>query len=199
MAQITLGGTPVNTVGNLPQTGRPAPDFLLTKPDLSDITLNDVKGKLVVMNIFPSIDTPVCSMSVRKFNDRITQVPNTLLLATSLDLPFAHQRFCETEGIKNVVSASELRSRDFGNTYGLRLIDGPMAGLLARAVIVIDEAGIVRYTQLVPEIGEEPDYDAVFAALADIQANTDYCLQSDTAEQARPSGTDDPCDDGRAG
>lgn len=200
MAQITLGGKPVNTVGDLPRIGEKAPDFRLTKADLSDITLNDVAGKRVVMNIFPSIDTSVCSMSVRKFNDRISQYPDTVLLAVSLDLPFAHQRFCETEGIKNVVSASELRNREFGNAYGLRIIDGPMEGLLSRAVIILDGAGIVRYTQQVPEIGEEPDYDAVFAALGDLQAGTDYCLQSETAEHARPAAaTDEPCDDGRSG
>ncbi len=199
MAQITVGGNPVNTCGDLPRTGVPAPDFLLTKPDLTDITVNDVKGKIVVMNIFPSIDTPVCSMSVRKFNDSITRFPNTLLLAISLDLPFAHQRFCETEGIKNVISASELRHREFGNLYGLRMTEGPLAGLLARAVIILDEGGTVRYTQLVPEIKEEPDYEAVFAFLGEIQADTDYCRQSETPEQVRHDHPDEPCDDGRGG
>jgi len=170
MAQITLKGDAVNTSGDLPEEGSKAPDFLLTRPDLSDFSLADVAGKIVVMNIFPSIDTPVCSLSVRTFNSRITAFPNTVLLAVSLDLPFAHQRFCETEGIENVVSASELRNRDFGDAYGLQMTDSPLAGLLARAVIVLDESGIVRYTQLVPEIVQEPDYEAVFDVLKNSMA-----------------------------
>ncbi len=199
MARITLKDNPVNTCGNLPEVGTKAPDFLLTRVDLSDFSLADMAGKMVIMNIFPSIDTSVCALSVRTFNKQIVEFPNTVLLAVSLDLPFAHQRFCETAGIENVVSASELRNRNFGDAYGLRMIDGPLAGLLARAVIVLDETGTVRYTQLVPEIAQEPDYNAVFGALKNAMAETDACLQSETAEQARAASTDEPCDDGRAG
>ena len=199
MAKITFKGTPVDTCGELPRVGSKAPDFLLTRPDLSDFSLADVSGRMVVMNIFPSIDTPVCSMSVRTFNSRITQFPNTVLLAISMDLPFAHKRFCETEGIENVISASELRDRSFGDAYGLRMTSGPLAGLLARAVIILDETGLVRYTQLVPEIAQEPDYDAVFAALKTAVAETDACRYTETPEHARGDLTNEPCDDGRAG
>ncbi len=199
MAQINLNGNPINTRGELPPAGTKAPDFLLTRSDLSDFSLADVAGKMVVMNIFPSIDTEVCSMSVRTFNSRITRFSNTVLLAISLDLPFAHKRFCETEGIENVVSASELRDRRFGDAYGLRITDGPLAGLLARAVIILDESGIVRYTQLVPEIVQEPDYEAVFSALKDAAAETDFCRYSETPEHVRGASPDEPCDDGRAG
>lgn len=199
MAKIALKDNPVNTCGDLPKTGTKAPDFLLTRVDLSDFSLADVAGKMAIMNIFPSIDTAVCALSVRNFNKMIVEFPNTILLAISLDLPFAHQRFCETAGIENVVSASELRNRKFGDAYGLRMVDGPLAGLLARAVIILDETGTVRYTQLVPEIAQEPDYEAVFAALKNAMAETDACLQSETAEQARASSSDEPCDDGRAG
>ena len=199
MAQIKLKGNPTHTCGELPKVGTKAPDFLLTRTDLSDFSLADVAGKMVLMNIFPSIDTSVCSMSVRTFNSRITQFPNTLLLAISLDLPFAHKRFCETEGIKNVISASVLRNRKFGDDYGLRITDGPLAGLLARAVIILDEAGIVRYTQLVPDIAQEPDYEAAFNALKTAATETDSCIHSETAEHARTSSKDEPCDDGRSG
>ena len=199
MAKIKLKGTGINTCGELPKIGSKAPDFVLTRTDLTDLSLADVAGRMVVMNIFPSIDTAVCSMSVRTFNSRITQFPNTVLLAVSLDLPFAHQRFCETEGIKNVIPASELRTRRFGDEYGLRIINGPMAGLLARAVIVLDEKGVVRYTQLVPEIVQEPDYEAVFTVLKKMSAETDSCRYSETPEQVRSTVMDEPCDDGRAG
>lgn len=199
MTQIKLKGKPVNTCGSLPKEGQKAPDFILTRTDLTDFSLADLTGKIVIMNIFPSIDTAVCSMSVRTFNSRIARFSNTILLAISLDLPFAHQRFCETEGIKNVVPASELRNRGFGEAYGLRMTDGPLAGLLARAVIILDETGIVRYTQLVPDIAQEPGYEAVFDALNNIMAKTKACLQTETAEHARPSSADEPCDDGRAG
>lgn len=199
MARITLKDNPVNTCGDLPAVGTKAPDFLLTRTDLTDFSLADLAGKMVIMNIFPSIDTAVCALSVRTFNKKIVEFPNTVLLAVSLDLPFAHQRFCETAGIENVVSASELRNRKFGDAYGLRMIDGPLAGLLARAVIIMDETGTVRYTQLVPEIAREPDYEEVFDALKKAMAETDACLQSETAEQARTSSSDEPCDDGRAG
>lgn len=166
MAEITLKGNKINTSGDLPAVGQDAPDFTLTQSDLSDITLSDYKGRRVVLNIFPSIDTPVCATSVRKFNAEINSQENAVAVCVSLDLPFAHSRFCGAEGLENVISATELRSRDFGSSYGVRIVDGPLAGLLARAVVVINEAGKVVYTQLVPEIAQEPDYESALKALA---------------------------------
>jgi thiol peroxidase len=145
--------------------GSSAPDFVLTKTDLSDVKLSDFRGKKVVLNVFPSIDTPVCAMSVRAFNARINQHPNAVVLCASRDLPFAHARFCGAEGLQNVISVSELRNREFGEAYGVRIAEGPLGGLFARAVVVIDERGKVIYRQLVPEIGQEPDYDQALAAL----------------------------------
>jgi len=165
MAQVTFKGKAVNTAGELPKIGSQAPDFLLTKTDLSDITLKDVAGKRVVLNIFPSVDTSVCAMSVRRFNAEISKVENAVVLCISRDLPFAHARFCGAEGLDNVVSVSELRNLDFGKSYGMRITDGPLAGLLARAVVILDVKGKVLYTQLVPEITEEPDYDAAMNIL----------------------------------
>ena len=165
MAQITLKGNPIHTSGELPKIGEPAPDFLLTDIHLQDKSLKDFAGKTLVLNIFPSIDTAVCSMTVRRFNQDIVKYENALALSISLDLPFAHARFCGAEGLNNVVSLSELRNRKFGNDYGVRIIDGPMAGLLARAVVVVDTGGKVIYTQLVPEIGQEPDYEKALAML----------------------------------
>ena len=165
MAQVTFKGKAVNTVGELPKIGSQAPDFLLTKTDLSDITLKDVAGKRVVLNIFPSVDTSVCAMSVRRFNAEISKVDNAVVLCISRDLPFAHARFCGAEGLDNVVSVSELRNLDFGKSYGMQIVDGPLAGLLARAVVILDVNGKVLYTQLVPEITEEPDYDAAMNIL----------------------------------
>lgn len=165
MKEIKLKGNPIHISGDLPASGSTAPDFVLTKTDMSDVSLKDFKGGKIVLNIFPSIDTPICAMSVRKFNGEASKLGNTVVLCVSEDLPFAHARFCGAEGIKNVVSVSDLRKRDFGKKYGLEIVDGPIAGLLARAVIVIDENGKVKYTQLVPEIAQEPDYEAVFQAL----------------------------------
>lgn len=165
MASITLKGNPIQTCGDLPKVGSLGADFKLTKTDLTDISLGDFAGKQVVLNIFPSIDTPVCAASVRYFNRDAAQRPNTAVLCVSLDLPFAHKRFCGAEGLDNVLSVSELRQRGFGEAYGVRIIDGPMAGLLARAVVVLDGSGRVTYTQLVPEIVQEPDYAAVLNAL----------------------------------
>ncbi|MFH1982106.1 MAG: thiol peroxidase [Pseudomonadota bacterium] len=165
MAQITLKGNPIHTSGDLPAVGAAAPDFNLTKTDLSDITLADLSGKKLVLNIFPSIDTPVCSVSVRRFNTEIEKHTDALVLSVSRDLPFAHARFCAAEGLKNVVSASILRDAGFGERYGVGIIDGPLAGLMARAVVVLDADGTVVHTQLVPEIGQEPDYAAALAAL----------------------------------
>lgn len=165
MAKITFKGSPINTIGELPKVGEEAPDFVLTKTDLTDISLQDVAGKKVVMNIFPSIDTPVCATSVRRFNTEINKYNNAMVLCISVDLPFAHARFCGAEGLNNVVSVSDLRNRDFGNRYGVRIIDGPLAGLLARSIVVLDEKGKVIYTQLVEDIAEEPDYEKALKVL----------------------------------
>lgn len=165
MARITLKGNPIHTNGDLPEVGATAPDFVLTRRDMSDVALKDYAGKKIVLNIFPSIDTPVCAMTVRRFNTEIDKFGNAVAICASMDLPFAHQRFCGAEGLENVISASELRNRDFGDRYGVRITDGPLAGLLARAVVVIDENGKVIYTQMVPEIAQEPDYEAALNAL----------------------------------
>jgi len=165
MAQITLKGNAINTCGNLPAVGSQAPDFTLTKVDLSDVSLKDFSGKKVVLNIFPSIDTPVCSASVRRFNADAEKMDNTVVLCISLDLPFAHKRFCGAEGLNDVISLTELRQRGFGEDYGVRISDGPMAGLLSRAVVILDGSGKVTYTQQVPEIVEEPNYEEALNAL----------------------------------
>ena len=165
MATTALGGNPVHTVGDLPSVGAPSPSFTLTKGDLSDVTPGDLDGKRVVLNIFPSIDTPTCATSVRRFNEIASSLDNTVVLCVSADLPFAQGRFCGSEGLSNVVTASTFRS-DFGTAYGLTLADGRLAGLLARAVVVLDEHGTVVHSQLVPEIAQEPDYDAAIAALS---------------------------------
>lgn len=165
MAEITLKGNPIHTVGDLPAVGAEAPDFVLTGKDLSDVKLSDMRGKKVVLNIFPSLDTEVCAASVRRFNSEAQGRENTAVICASLDLPFAHGRFCTTEGLENVVPASELRDRSFGDAYGVRIADGPLAGLLSRAVVVVDEAGKIVYTEQVPEIVEEPNYEAALKAL----------------------------------
>lgn len=165
MAQTKLGDNTVNTSGNLPEKGSKAPDFTLTGNDLKDITLEQFAGKKVVLNIFPSIDTGVCAASVREFNKRASDLKDTIVLCISKDLPFAMKRFCGAEGINNVITASDFRNRGFSKSYGVEMVDGTLAGLLARAVVVIDEQGKVKYTQLVPAIGQEPDYDAALAAL----------------------------------
>ncbi|MBI5089141.1 MAG: thiol peroxidase [Actinobacteria bacterium] len=163
MAQTALGGNPVHTVGELPSIGS-APSFTLTKDDLSEVTNADYAGKRVILNIFPSIDTPTCATSVRTFNQRAAALDNTVVLCVSADLPFAQKRFCGAEGIENVESASTFRS-DFGQSWGITLADGRLNGLLGRAVVVLDESGKVAYTELVPEIANEPDYDSAIAAL----------------------------------
>ena len=165
MTKITLKGNPVNTSGNLPAIGSQAADFKLTKQDLSDASLKDFLGKKVVLNIFPSIDTPTCATSVRTFNEKASQLPDTVVLCISLDLPFAQKRFCAAEGLTNVINLSEFRNKSFGGDYGVRIIDGPLAGLLSRAVIVLDEKGKVLYTEQVGEIANEPNYDAALNAL----------------------------------
>jgi thiol peroxidase len=166
MARITLKGSNIHTVGDLPQVGDIAPDFILTKRDLSDVGLADFSGKRVILNIFPSIDTPVCATSVRRFNAEINQLDNTVCLCISRDLPFAHDRYCGTSGLENIISLSELRDLAFGNNYGVRIVDGPLAGLLARAILVIGEDGKVIHGELVPEIAQEPNYNAALAMLA---------------------------------
>jgi thioredoxin-dependent peroxiredoxin len=166
MATITLKGNPVETIGELPKVNSQAPGFSLTRTDLSDATMADFKGKTIVMNIFPSIDTPVCAASVRRFNKEASEHPNTVVLCISGDLPFAHNRFCEIEGLKDVIPLSVFRSLEFGKAYGVTLTSGPIRGLLSRAVVIIDPAGKVIYTEQVPEIGVEPDYSAALRNLS---------------------------------
>jgi len=165
MATITLGGNPINTIGNLPIKGVKAPQFRLTRTDLSDITLGELVGKRVVLNIFPSLDTEICASSVRKFNAEVSGLKNTVVVCASRDLPFAHKRFCVAEGLENVISASELRDSHFGKDYGVRIIDGPLSGLDSRAVVVIDEEGTVVYSEQVPEIAQEPNYEEALKVL----------------------------------
>jgi thiol peroxidase len=167
MATITFKGTQVRTCGELPEIGKPSPDFCLTGVDLGDITLTSLEGRRVILNIFPSLDTPVCADSVTTFNGRASEPSDTTVLCVSMDLPFAHQRFCGTQGLARVVPASAFRSPDFGGDFGVRIEDGPLAGLLARAIVVLDENGTVVHTQLVPEITREPDYDLAIAIIRD--------------------------------
>lgn len=165
MKKVNFKKHPVTLSGTLPEIGKPAPSFELVKSDLAAITLEDLKGKTLVLNIFPSLDTSVCATSVRKFNQLAANMKDTLVLAISRDLPFAHSRFCTTEGIENVITLSDFRCTPFSKDYGLFMEDGPLKGLLARAVIIIDPEQIVRYVQLVPEITQEPDYDEVLRHL----------------------------------
>ena len=165
MATTAFKGNPVQTVGDLPAVGQQAPDFLLVGEGLSDVTRTDQAGKRVVLNIFPSLDTGVCAASVKKFNELAAGLDNTTVINVSADLPFAQARFCGAEGIENVAVGSGFRS-DFGETYGVKMVDGPLAGLYARSVVILDTDGNVTYTQLVDEITTEPDYDAAVAALA---------------------------------
>lgn len=165
MARITFKGNPLNTAGDLPKVGANAPDFTLTKSDLSDVSLKDLAGKKVVLNIFPSIDTPVCQASARKFNQEASNLTNTVVLCVSKDLPFALNRFCGAEGLKNVVPASELRDASFSQNYGVKIAEGPLKGLMSRAVVILDEKGSVKYTEQVPEIAQEPNYAAALSAL----------------------------------
>lgn len=166
MAQVTFKGNPVVTSGDLPVAGTQAPKFKLTSGDLSDIKLADYAGQTIVLNIFPSIDTPVCAASVRRFNEAAGAMADTKVLCISADLPFASGRFCTTEGLENVVSLSTFRSPEFGKYYGVGITDGPLRGLLARAVVIINGSGTILYTEQVAEITEEPDYDAALKALA---------------------------------
>jgi len=164
MATITLQGNPLETCGELPAVGSAAPAFTLTKTDLSDVTLQDFAGKTVILNIYPSVDTGVCAASTRKFNELASGKADVAVLCVSADLPFAHSRFCGAEGLDNVVSLSDFRNKDFGNAYGATITTGVLAGLLSRAIVVIKD-GNVTYTEQVPEIAQEPDYDAALAAV----------------------------------
>lgn len=165
MAKTQFKGEPVSLVGEFVKVGAKAPDFKLVKTDLSALTLDDLKGRNVILNIFPSLDTKVCGMSVRQFNSRAASLPDTVVVSVSKDLPFAHERFCTTNGIENVIPASDFRNLGFAEDYGVGMKDGALAGLLARAVVVIDKGGRVVYTELVPEITQEPDYDKAIDAL----------------------------------
>jgi thiol peroxidase len=166
MTAITLKGNTIHTAGSLPAVGSKAPDFKLTQSDLSDVSLKDFAGKKVVLNIFPSIDTGVCAMSVRKFNAEASELPGVVVVGVSKDLPFALKRFCGAEGIDKVVTTSALRDdASFGKDYGVTILDGGLAGLFSRAVVVVDEQGKVAYTEQVPEIGQEPDYEKALAAV----------------------------------
>ncbi|GAB2590828.1 thiol peroxidase [Nitrincola alkalisediminis] len=164
MASVSLRGNPVNTIGDLPAVGSSCPNFTLTGTDLADFALQDLAGQRVVLNIFPSVDTPTCATSVRKFNEAASSLDNTTVVCISADLPFALARFCGAEGLDKVKSASTFRS-DFGNTMGLTFVDGPLTGLLSRAVVVLDETGHVLHTELVAEIASEPNYEAALAVL----------------------------------
>lgn len=165
MAQTKLKGNPIHTVGDLPAKGTKAPDFVLTRNDLSDVTLRDFEGRKKILNIVPSLDTGTCAASARRFNDEIKKISNTVVLTISDDLPFAQSRFCEANQIDSVVTLSQLRDRDFGKVYGVEIADSPMAGLLARAIVVLDAADTVVYTELVPEISQEPDYESALRAV----------------------------------
>ncbi len=165
MAQINFKGNTVHTSGDLPAKGTRAPDFALTTQDLDDKRLKDFSGKKKILNIVPSLDTGVCAASAKTFEARADSLENTVVLTVSLDLPFAQQRFCQAEGIENVLTLSAFRDPDFGKNYGVTMKDGPLRGLLSRAVVVLDESDTVIYTEQVPEIAQEPDYDAAVAAL----------------------------------
>ncbi|NOQ70705.1 MAG: thiol peroxidase [Crocinitomix sp.] len=165
MAKITLGGTPANTVGNLPEVGSTAPDFSLVKTDMSVATMADYKGSKVILNIFPSVDTGVCAASVRHFNAEVSALENTKVLCISRDLPFAQARFCGAEGLENVINLSDFVDGSFGKAYGLEIIDGAFRGLHSRVIIILDENGTVTYTEQVPEIGQAPNFEAALAAL----------------------------------
>lgn len=165
MATVTFQGSPVHLTGTLPAVGEKAPKFGGVKGDLSVVHLPELLGKRVVLNIFPSLDTPVCAASVRRFNKEAAALDNTVVLCVSKDLPFAQSRFCTTEGLENVLPVSTFRCKCFDENYGLGIADGPLKGLLARAVVIVNEEGVITYEELVPEITNEPDYAAALAAL----------------------------------
>lgn len=165
MASITLHGDAINTSGDLPTVGSVAPGFTLTTGELADVSLADFAGKKKLLNIVPSLDTGVCATSTKKFNDAAAKHDNTVFLTISADLPFAQGRFCEAEKVDKIITLSTMRSASFAEDYGIKIVDGPLAGITGRAVVVIDENDKVIYTELVPEIGQEPDYDKALAAL----------------------------------
>lgn len=165
MAKITFKGSPVNTIGELPAKGTKAPNFTLVNDKLEEVTLDKYNGKYIILNIFPSLDTGVCAASVRKFNQEASKLNNTVILAVSADLPFAAGRFCTTEGIENVIPVSVFRNAEFGEEYGVVMTDGPLKGLLARSVVIIDPKGNISYTELVPEIAQEPDYQTAINSI----------------------------------
>ncbi|MGQ5523535.1 thiol peroxidase [Chitinimonas sp. PSY-7] len=165
MSTVTLGGNPVPVNGTFPTVGSTAPAFTLVNADLGDVTLENYAGKRKVLNIFPSIDTPTCATSTRKFNAQADKLNNTVVLCISADLPFAQKRFCGAEGLSNVVTLSTMRGRDFIRNYGVEITGGPLAGVTARAVVVLDEANKVIHSELVAEIKDEPNYDAAIAVL----------------------------------
>lgn len=165
MAEITLGGNPIHTLGELPAVGTKAPDFSLTANDLSVKRLTDFSGKKVILNIFPSLDTSTCATSVRTFNEKASSLDNTIVICVSRDLPFAQSRFCGAEGLKNVITLSDFANGSFGKDYALEITDGPMAYLHSRAIVVIDENGTISYTEQVGEIADEPNYEAAISSL----------------------------------
>jgi thiol peroxidase len=165
MTTITLKGQPIHTVGKLPITGDIAPDFTLTRDDFTEIMIDNFPGKKIIMSIFPSIDTSVCSQSTRQFNEYANKLDNIVILCVSADLPFALNRFCAAEGLKNIVMASTYRHPEFGTNYGVTIVDGPLAGLLSRAVVVVNPSHVVLYSEQVPEIAQEPHYEALLSAL----------------------------------
>lgn len=165
MSQVTFKGSPVNTNGTLPKVGEQAPDFSLTSGDLSQKSLKDFEGKRIILNIFPSVDTGTCAASVRAFNEIASSLPNSVVLCISKDLPFAQARFCAGEGLQNVITLSEYKDTSFSDTYGVRFSDGPLEGLLSRAVVVLDENGKVIHNEQVTETANEPNYEAALAVL----------------------------------
>lgn len=166
MAKITIGGNPTTTIGSLPDVGSTAPAFTAVGLDMEEFSSEKFKGKKLILNIFPSVDTSVCAASVRAFNKTASELENTVVLCLSMDLPFAQKRFCGAEGIENVEMGSGFADNgNFGKDYGVMLIDAAFKGLYSRAVVVIDEQGVVKYTELVPEIGQEPDYDKALEAI----------------------------------
>ncbi len=165
MATITLKGKEIHTYGSLPQVGSVAPAFTLTNASLEDVTLESFKGKYKVLNIVPSLDTPICAISAKRFNEAISKMNDTVLINISADLPFAQKRFCESEKLQNIITLSTMRSPNFGKDYGVLITDGPIAGLMSRAVIVLDKDNRVVYTEQVPEIAQEPAYDKALTAL----------------------------------
>lgn len=165
MATITLKGSPVHTIAALPAINSTAPNFTATQANLQEVELKDFAGKNIILNIFPSVDTEVCATSVRKFNEKAAALKNTVVLCLSKDLPFALGRFCGAANIKDVITASIFRNSEFGKQYGVEIVDGPLRGLMSRAIVVINPAGKVAYSEQVPEITHEPDYDGALATL----------------------------------